>query len=409
MNYLLKQKDVAFIVNDNGFLLPPEEDSEPIMWLFKNETWQVGTTENAQANASKKSPYVPGKLTFLLTSQCNLACVYCYSKNDRFAVPEVSYSDACILIEHMCENTLLLGRRTLKVGFHGGGEPFCAFDLMVKIVDYAKLAARSRHLRLKIYCSSNGILEQSMLKWITENVDAMKLSFDGPPEIQNARRPLADGDSYLKVCSTFEYLDSCSFPYTVRMTVAPSQVPSLQQMAEHVLSVSRCTTLKIELESTSHHSRSWTSAFWESFAQLVWNIRDDALQGGRNITSFDAGVNPDYMQCGAWGDNLIVDGNRRYATCFKAPESDKGACISIDSYMVQEGAIVRQLRKAEQGFFAWCRKCFLLGMCSGGCLRDWHFENDIKPDQRRCDGLRLSHAKNFRKKYLSGRTSVWEG
>lgn len=123
-------------------------------------------------------------LTLLVTNKCNGACKYCYSAYSRDS-SVMDFKTAKTAIDYK----LSLQKEKVHTTFFGGGEPTLALGLIKKVNEY--LEEKNAKGRTRIL--TNGILEDSTLDWISEHIDQIVVSCDGPPYIQDKQRPLPNG------------------------------------------------------------------------------------------------------------------------------------------------------------------------------------------------------------------------
>ena len=122
-------------------------------------------------------------ISFFLTTQCNLDCVYCYTNKGRniHRHQSLPLEFAKLGIDYFFQN---FASRHLR--FFGAGEPTCELELMEHICSYA----RSRTERaISTEIQTNGAFGPSVREWLAENVDIIWVSFDGPPDVQDYYRP----------------------------------------------------------------------------------------------------------------------------------------------------------------------------------------------------------------------------
>ncbi len=82
---------------------------------------------------------------------------------------------------------------TLYISFLGG-EPLLEFELMQKIVNYAKDKARAAGKKVVFQATTNGsLLTDTMIEYMKNESFALTVSLDGPKEIQDRQRPFANG------------------------------------------------------------------------------------------------------------------------------------------------------------------------------------------------------------------------
>lgn len=123
-------------------------------------------------------------LSFFLTTNCNLNCIYCYNAEERGQreVKELSLEFAKKGLE-----TFFAQNSSRHIRFYGPGEPTTAFSLLKEIKDYAYSLVGEE---LTVEIQTNGVFSDSICKWLAKNVDIIWMSFDGPPDIQDTNRPL---------------------------------------------------------------------------------------------------------------------------------------------------------------------------------------------------------------------------
>ena len=131
------------------------------------------------------------KITIIPTGKCNLDCSYCITKRYRKYVKEkISYKDVCDFIKNYYRKD-----QKIFVSFTGGGEPTQRMDFIKNVVE--NLRKQFRFIKFGI--TTNGVLNQKNLNWLIKNMDAINVSCDGPPEIQDRQRPLKGGGKSSKV------------------------------------------------------------------------------------------------------------------------------------------------------------------------------------------------------------------
>lgn len=122
-------------------------------------------------------------ISFFLTTECNLRCVYCYNQKERKKcdVEKLSLEFAKKGLDDFFKNS-----PSRHIRFYGPGEPTQEIDLMKEITDYAYEIAGDE---LVVELQTNGAFGEKAREWVAKNVDIVWVSFDGPPDIQNENRP----------------------------------------------------------------------------------------------------------------------------------------------------------------------------------------------------------------------------
>ncbi len=123
-------------------------------------------------------------ITLFLTTRCNLACDYCY--NEGIEQKDLSFEKAKKIVDWFLEQSF---EEEKGISFFGG-EPLLKFDLMKKIVAYAK----SRDPEIKFSITTNGtLISEEHVQFFNKNFKYFVLSLDGPREVHDTHRKFKDG------------------------------------------------------------------------------------------------------------------------------------------------------------------------------------------------------------------------
>lgn len=124
--------------------------------------------------------------SFFLTTKCNLTCEYCYNLEERTKMFQQSLP---IEIAKAGVDLFFKESQSRHIRFYGPGEPTQEIELMKEIVAYAGSKAGSD---LLVEIQTNGVFERKDREWLLNNVNIMWISFDGEPEVHDARRYFPD-------------------------------------------------------------------------------------------------------------------------------------------------------------------------------------------------------------------------
>ena len=120
-------------------------------------------------------------LMLLLTTNCPLACRYCYARGGE--------NNGMMSVE-IAERAVTAYLRTKpdepKVTFFGAGEPTLNARVIKHVVE--KYSARIRWS-----VTTSGVMNTEFLRWLIDHDIGVTVSMDGPPHIQNRLRPLRGG------------------------------------------------------------------------------------------------------------------------------------------------------------------------------------------------------------------------
>lgn len=132
---------------------------------------------------------------FVVTTLCNMQCVYCQAQNGKeipngFMSKETARSAVDIALQSPANN--------LQFEFQGG-EPLMNFEIIRFIVDYSKEKGGSKDIRYSIVSNLTMITDE-MIEYIIENDIEISTSLDGPDILHNVNRPYKNGGgTYLDV------------------------------------------------------------------------------------------------------------------------------------------------------------------------------------------------------------------
>ena len=125
-------------------------------------------------------------LSFFLTTKCNLCCYYCYNAKERNKLEEQTIP---LTIAYAGIDWYFLHNESRHIRFYGPGEPTQEFAKLKAITEYAKRHADGGE-RVTVEIQTNGVFDEDIRSWISNNVDIVWISFDGTKDIQDHNRPL---------------------------------------------------------------------------------------------------------------------------------------------------------------------------------------------------------------------------
>ena len=151
-----------------------------------------------------ESTFKPVIGVLLLTTACNMNCVYCYASAGAKQGQTMSLETGQWLIDQVCKNAQESGKTQFSLCLHGGGEPTVALQLLRTLVDYA----HSSDLSCRISLTTNGYFTEQQAETLLDGISEVSLSFDGMPDIQSRQRPAADGkNSYNRIFRTLQRIE----------------------------------------------------------------------------------------------------------------------------------------------------------------------------------------------------------
>lgn len=321
----------------------------------------------------------PHEVTLFPTSRCNLRCRYCYADAGHKAV-EMPWEIAQAAIDLVATNAGLLGSPSFSVGFHGGGEPLLAWDLVVRCADHAKEKADQLGLDVELFAATNGLLSPDRRAFIAEHFTTVNISLDGPADIQDYNRPTTGGaGSYEQVAATLRDFDERGFSYGIRSTITKATVERMPEIVswladefhpeylhlEPVWQCGRCTSTGEQPPSD------------EVFLREFSRAKQCGLERGINV--FYSGARLDTLTskfCSAPGDGFSVLPEGIATSCYEVTESTdpRAAIFHYGKYDADKGQFcfddkrIAALRGYSVEHLPHCQDCFCRWHCAGDCL-----------------------------------------
>ncbi len=323
--------------------------------------------------------FCPHEVTLFLTSRCNLHCRYCYAEAGRKAV-EMPWETARAAVDLVVMNAGLLGAGKFIVGFHGGGEPTMAWDLLVRVVDYACEKADQSGLDLELFAATNGILSPPQREFIVKHFHSVNISLDGPDDIQDHQRPkVGGGGSYQQVRETLQHFDQCGFRYGIRATITAATVGRLEEIVEHLRTEFHFSYLHLEPAwfcgrcLTSGEQAPSDEQFIEHFLRASKRGRELNVQinySGARLGTLTCKF------CAAPGDGFSVLPEGWVTSCYEITEPDdpRAEIFHYGRYDASTGTFrfdlerLRRLQQFSVEHLPFCRDCFCKWHCAGDCL-----------------------------------------
>lgn len=319
-------------------------------------------------------PFQPTTCVLLLTTACNLRCIYCYAAPEGHG-QELDASLGKKAIDIVCDNAKKLGRPRFEVSFHGGGEPTLAWSSLRELANYA----RSKSLPCTISLTSNGAWTASRRREIIELAPSnVSLSLDGIAAVQDRQRPtLAGGGSFEAVWATIREIEQRGIRYGLRASVTDRSIGELAESIEYLCRNTRAATFQVEpvfgygraLQTSSKLLD--TAAFVEAFLDAY----DIAQFYGRHL--YYSAARPWLVTarfCTAVDDALIVSTDGSLTPCYEVfgithPLAAQLFFGHIDaSGLTIDQATRRKLYDRIEARRRQCRSCFCYYHCAGDCI-----------------------------------------
>ncbi|MGC9602951.1 MAG: radical SAM protein [Minisyncoccia bacterium] len=312
---------------------------------------------------------------FLLTDGCNLACGYCYEWGGTRKNAEVM-SNAIIdaAVEYVSEMALKLNAPKFYANMFGG-EPTQAFDALRHAVSYMHKKSLETGIPNRVTITTNGVMEEWQSLWLSENMNGIHISFDGPPEIHNVQR----SRSFDGVFSTAKNIfGRCPEKVSFRITISSFSIAKLEEIVEFF--GKNFPGVNISLEPVFSIGRGKMERFGmpshkEFFDRFLKSLPIAKRYGCKLKTSvLNIGARSRQF-CGVAGNNFMVTPKGEVTVCNRMVFSKESAESKFTyGHFDNEKKVFlfdrdkhEWLKKLTLASIAGCDDCFASSNCRGDC------------------------------------------
>jgi uncharacterized protein len=266
------------------------------------------------------------------------------------------------------------------VQLHGGGEPTCAWKLLVHVVEHLEARCRHEGLTPFVALTTNGVIPGRRLEWLLDHVHDLCVSLDGPAAIQDLQRPKVGGcGSFAGVLRTLDALDRSGTRYYTLSTVTAESLPRLPELARLLAGRPGCTAMFLEpVFGCGRFDGSGVTVPAED--DFVESFRATAATARRHgLPVRYAGARADVLTdrfCETPTPSFTVTPTGDVTACYMVTERSHprsglffhGHHDEDSGRFVFDPAAQARLRSHHVDGIPACSHCFCKHHCAGGCL-----------------------------------------
>jgi len=317
------------------------------------------------------------QVTLILTTDCNLACPYCYTNSKINPV----YLDASVAIA-ILESEIPPDKRLYLQYF--GGEPTLNFDCIQAVTEFTK----SRHPDLFIYITTNGVMPEEVLNYLVKQRVGFYLSLDGTKEFNDRFRFMRDTGkgTFDQVMQTLRKLLEHHIPVKIRSTVTENNLDNMTDFAREMFDqgaglIHFCPKIDIGRGANIGQEMS-DEDFQDSFIRNLEAVLDLAkAKAAKVITPASLVIGrplTPYCKILQTANKILITPEGKRTLCYGTqdeyhPESRHFICADYSSekgvLIPRSGATENILAKYQENI-PYCSACFARFMCQGGCMAE---------------------------------------
>ncbi len=157
------------------------------------------------AKEYKQTNNVIKALCLHVAHTCNLNCSYCFASQGKYQGDRalMSFEVGKRALDFLIENSGL--RKNLEVDFFGG-EPLMNWDVVVKLVEYARSIEKQHNKNFRFTLTTNGVLlDDEKTEFLNREMHNVVLSLDGRKDVHDHfRKDYAGNGSYEEILPKFK-------------------------------------------------------------------------------------------------------------------------------------------------------------------------------------------------------------
>ncbi len=343
------------------------------------ELFAPDTFEKMAGDLKAKTSGVVKALCMHIAHTCNLNCSYCFASQGKYQGERavMSFEVGKRALDFLVENSG--SRKNLEVDFFGG-EPLMNFEVVKRLVEYARSIEKQKGKNFRFTLTTNGLLiDDEVIDFANSQMSNVVLSLDGRKEIHDRYRvDYAGNGSWERIVPKFQKLveKRGGKNYYIRGTFThanPDFLKDIKQMLDlgfTELSMEPVVCARGDKEELTYEDLPIVLEQYEKLAELMIE-RDKQgkpftfyhymidLQGGpciyKRISGCGSGT--EYMAVTPWGDLY---------PCHQFVGDEKFKLGDIYS-----GVSNFEVRKSFENCNVYsrddCKDCWAKLYCSGGC------------------------------------------
>jgi uncharacterized protein len=180
----------AALARDHG--LSPEDARELLAEIDElraaGKLFSPDTFEPLAGELKERSAGVVKALCLHVAHTCNLNCAYCFASQGKYRGERalMSFEVGKRALDFLIENSG--SRRNLEVDFFGG-EPLMNFEVVKRLVEYARSVEKAAGKNFRFTLTTNGVLiDDDVIDFANREMSNVVLSLDGRKEVHDRFR-----------------------------------------------------------------------------------------------------------------------------------------------------------------------------------------------------------------------------
>lgn len=332
-------------------------------------------------NSSKKAPSID-VVYFLVTSECNYNCKYCFIES-RFESAKKSYMS----IETATKAIDLIKRNTnkVKIIFYGG-EPLLNFEVIQYVVNKIRQTSLECHFSI---ITNGSIMTDRILSFLKDNKFNVSVSLDGLERINDKSRiDLKGNGTFNRIISTIEKLKSCDIRLGISCTINPYNLQEITDIFD-IIKKYKINGLGYNF-MTKNPNLSFSTEEITSLPSIILKSEDFWLHNGviedkiikrKLIPYVEGNIAKFRKDCAGYGNQVVITPHGNVGVCHGLwPDMENNIHktyydIDVDyKDSIIEHNIWKEWNVRTPFNMPQCWNCIAIGACGGGCAKNSFIE-----------------------------------
>ena len=334
-----------------------------------------------------------------IAHDCNMRCEYCFASTGDYQEGRALMSEAVgkRAIDYLLRFSA--GRRNLEVDFFGG-EPLMNFDVVKKVVEYARSKEAEYGKNFRFTITTNGLLlDDDKIDFINREMSNVVLSIDGRREVNDRVRRGANGKScFDAIVPKFQKLvrERGNLPYYARGTFTKYNLDFTQDVLFlNSLGFDQISVEPVVADESAPYALTEADLprIYEEYETLAKEMIKREKNGGWfNFFHFmlDLDQGPCAIKrlrgCGCGNEYVAVTPDGEVYPCHQFVGHPEWKMGSVSDQSI-DMAIKETFAKSTVYGKESCRGCWAKFYCSGGCNASGMIYNGdiLKPHRMSCE------------------------
>jgi uncharacterized protein len=321
--------------------------------------------------------YQPTEVMISLSNSCNLRCVYCYAETGGKS-QTLSWKNIVQTISQLFRYAVEFQRETVEICFHGTGETFVKWNVLVKAVNLAK-TIKPQNIDLDFSVVTNGtLINDKRAVFLAENNFFVTLSLDGLEDIQNLQRPKINGKgSFDDAITGLKALLNAGVQVGIRTTVTGDNQETMPDFVKYCIELGCKNITLMPFSAVGRGADGIAPLNKEIFVRKFLEAQKIAKQFGIKLRMPGGEIAKVRSSiCGACGRNCEITPEGDISCCSRVTKKDDplskiffvGQVTELGFRIDQEK--VNALTELNLYSYKECADCYIKYQCSGGCHYD---------------------------------------